>query len=119
METRSPAPRVLYFSELHVSRQKLIRLCQATNFGSIQHLTIIDGQPTFSPPPVVVVELKLDSDDERRPEVDLDDFLVRSEFQRLLNWLDHFGNGMIEGIDVRAGIPRRLFFQTVGTEVLR
>jgi hypothetical protein len=119
MQIRPPLNRALRFSELPVSRQTLIRLCQATNFGSIHHLAVTDGEPAFSPPPIVVVELKLDSDDESRPEVDLSDFLVGGEFQRLLNRIDRFRNGTIERIEVRAGIPRRLFFQTVGTEVLR
>jgi hypothetical protein len=118
METRSPAGRAPRLSELPVSRQRLVRLCQSTNFGSIQYLAVVNGEPTFLPPPVVVLELKLDSDDESRPEIDLHDFLIRGEFQRLLNWLDRFGNGMIDKIEVRAGIPRRLFFQTVASEVL-
>jgi len=97
----------------------LVRLCQAINFGSLHRLTILDREPIFSPPPIVILELKLDSDDERRPEVDLDDFQVRDEFHRLLNRIDLFRNGMIERIEVRAGIPRRLFFQTIGAVVLR
>ena len=119
MQTQLPGQRALRFSELSPPCRKLVRLCQAINFGSLQKLTVLDGEPTFSPPPIVALELKLDSDDERRPEVDLDDFQVRDEFQRLLNRIEHFRDGMIERIEVRAGIPRRLFFQTVGTEVLR
>lgn len=119
MKTRPPLHRAVRLSELSPPRQLLVRLCQAINFGSLHGLTIQDGEPIFSPPPIVALELKLDSDDERRPEVDLDDFQVRDEFHRLLNWIDRFRNGMIERIEVRAGIPRRLFFQNVGTEVLR
>jgi hypothetical protein len=49
-------------------------------------------------------------------KVDPEDFLVWAELQRLLNQIDGLGNGMIGRIGIRAGIPRRLFFQTVGTE---
>src|SRR5262249_26209764 len=119
MQTRPPLPRTVRLSELSPPRQMLVRLCQAINFGSLHRLTILDREPIFSLPPIVILELKLDSDDERRPEVDLDDFQVRDEFHRLLNRIDLFRNGMIERIEVRAGIPRRLFFQTIGAVVLR
>ena len=49
-------------------------------------------------------------------EVAPEDCLVGAEFQYLLNRIDSLGNGMIERIEIRAGISRRLFSHTVGTE---
>ena len=46
----------------------LVRLCQGTNFGSIRDLEVRERQPVFDSPPVVLVDLKLDSADDPRPK---------------------------------------------------
>jgi hypothetical protein len=61
-------------SQLSVSRQALVRLCQAANHGQIQNLEIRDGEPVFSPPPFVLADIKLDSDEEPRSELYRADF---------------------------------------------
>ena len=53
-------------SQFSVSRQALVRLCQATNHGQIQNLEIKDGDPVFSPPPLVLADITLDSGEELR-----------------------------------------------------
>jgi hypothetical protein len=103
--------RLFRFSELSGPRQLLIRLCQATNYGSIQDIEVKDSEPDFSSKPVVLVDLKLDSDGGLRREVDLADFALPDEVRRLMAQLDKLKNGKIARIDVRAGIPRRLLFE--------
>jgi hypothetical protein len=99
------------FSHLSASRQALVRLCQATNYGQIHHLEIKDGDPVLSPPPLVLTDIKLDGEEMARPEVDLPDFELCNEVRRLMNQLQELTTGMIERIEVRAGIPRRLVFR--------
>ena len=101
----------LRFSDLSPARQALVRLCQTMNFGSIRKLEIRDGQPVFDPPPLVLVDVKLDGGDPPRPETDLTDFELTQEVVRLLERLDDRAKTAIEVLEVRAGIPRRLVFR--------
>jgi hypothetical protein len=55
--------RPLRFSELSPGRQALVRLCQVVNYGSVENLEVKDFEPTFDPPPVMLRDLKLDSDE--------------------------------------------------------
>lgn len=98
------------FSQLSPPRRALVRLCQAINYGQIHHLEIRDGDPVLSPPPLVLIEVKLD-DEVPRPEVDLPDFELCNEVRQLIGQLQELKTGIIERIEVRAGIPRRIVFR--------
>jgi len=50
------------FHDLSPERARLVRLFQTINFGRIEELEIRNGEPQFSPPPRVFVEVKLDSE---------------------------------------------------------
>lgn len=99
------------FLELSSSRQALVRLCQSINYGYIKALHVVRGEPSFSPAPVAVVDVKLDHDESPRPEIELRDFELCHEVRRLLDQVKQIENGEIERIEVRAGVPRRLLFQ--------
>jgi len=99
------------FSQLSAPRQALVRLLQSINFGRVHDLEIRRGDPVFCPAPMVFVEVKLDDEDAPRPETELADFELRSEVVRLLEQFDEAGDGSIERIDVRHGIPRRVVIE--------
>ena len=105
------------FSHLSAPRQALIRLCQAINYGQIHHLEVRDGDPVLSPPPLVLIDVKLDADEVARAEVDLPDFELCNEVCRLIDQLQELTTGIIERIEVRAGIPRRIVFKGLLTIV--
>jgi hypothetical protein len=117
MESGAPAPHRtvatagLRFSQLSAPRKALVRLCQRINHGAIQGHCVRNGEPVFSPPPVVLVDVKLDSDDAPRLELDLPDFELCGQVCRLMRELHALGTGMIEHIEVRGGIPRRIVFR--------
>lgn len=96
------------FSQLPVSLQAIVRLCQIVNFGGIHRLQIENGEPILDPPPEVFLDLKLDRDEAARPEVALADFEICGEVRRLLRHLQRLKSGVIERIEVQAGIPRRI-----------
>ena len=102
------------FAQLSGPRQTLVPLCQDVNYGFIQELSVRDSDPVFNPPPLVLLDVKLDSDNGPRPEADLADFELRHEFCRLMIQLDELINARIERIEVRAGIPRRVLFRVAG-----
>jgi hypothetical protein len=102
----------LRFSHLSAPRQALLRLCQTVNYGSFENLVVRNSEPIFDPPPVVLKDVKLDSDDGSRPELALHDFAVSDEALRLMSLLDEMKCGTVRRIDVRAGIPRRIVLES-------
>jgi hypothetical protein len=104
-------PNILRFSDLSLHRQRLVRLCQSTNFGSIRGLEIRGGEPVFEPPPTLFLDVKLDGRDPSRPETELADFDLAQEVIRLMDRLDQMVTTTIELLEVRAGIPRRVVFR--------
>jgi hypothetical protein len=89
----------LRFSELSALRQALIRRCQRMGFGKILRLDVRDGQPVFAPGTEVLLDVKLP------------DFVLCAAVGRFVEQLDSIGDGTVEQIEVRAGIPVRMFFK--------
>jgi hypothetical protein len=106
-------------AELSTPRQALVRLCQSIDYGWIEGLHIRDREPVFDPPPVVILDVKLDTTADGRREVELLDFALRDEVCRLLKRLDHIENGRLDRIEVRAGIPRRVLIEAMFSEAQR
>jgi hypothetical protein len=111
LPTTAASRRVSRLSELSAPRQALVRLCQSINYGQLLDLHIRDREPVFSPPPVVLLDVKLDTDSGQRSESELTDFALRDEVCRLLDRIDDIGTGWIQRVEVRAGIPRRVVIQ--------
>jgi hypothetical protein len=103
------------FSYLSPARQMLVRLCQSINFGSVENLRVESAEPVFNPPPMLLKDVKLDSDEAPRSEMTLVDFVLGDEVLRLLRLLDDMRLGTVRRIEVRAGIPRRILWETPGT----
>jgi hypothetical protein len=104
-----PAKR---FCELSAARQDFVRLCQRMNFGRLVNFTVQDGNPILLPETELLAELKLDSDDTPRPEQHLKDFALPVEVVRLFAIMDTIRHGVVDYIELRAGIPRRITFKS-------
>ena len=85
-----------------------MRMCQLINYGQILSLVIRDADPVFCPPPEVLIDLRLDLDEEPRSEAELPDFILPVEVCRLIDRLDTLRNVVIERVEVRAGVARRV-----------
>jgi hypothetical protein len=103
-------PEIVRFSHLSPARQALVRLCQRVNYGQIRGIGVRDAEPLFDSGAVAVVAAKLNREEPPRAELKLSDFDLRDEVWRLMARLDEFKNGVIERIDVRAGLPWRMVF---------
>lgn len=110
--------RPVAFHDLSSERARLVRLFQTINFGRIEDLEIRGAEPQFSPAPRVFVEVKLDSDDGPRPESRLSDFALRRPIERFFEQVGRLGDGTIERIEVRHGLPFRMIVETVPAEAL-
>jgi hypothetical protein len=105
-------PSVQRFSQLSPERQALVRILQAVNFGEIRDVHIRDGNPISDDASVVLLDAKLDTEENPRSELHLGDFELRAEVGRLMSRLDELKDGTIRRLEVRAGIPRRLVFES-------
>jgi len=100
---------VLSKSSLSMQQNRLLEIMQKTNYGRVERLTISDGEPIFNPPPRIVKDVKLGSGDNRaRPELDAADFALKREHIELFETLKRVGSGVIESIEVKAGLPFRI-----------
>src|SRR5690242_8779048 len=103
------------FSQLSPARQALVRLCQTINHGHIEALRISNGEPTFTPEPTVLLDVKLDQDEGPRPEVALLDFELCGELRRLMSRIDRVRDGKVARLEIRSGVPRRAIFESTMT----
>jgi hypothetical protein len=99
------------FSQLSAPRQELIRQCQKIGFGEIGRFLVRDREPVLTPETEFLLDVKLDGDDGPRPEGNLNDFELRREVVLLFARLDAIRNGVVERLEVYAGLPRRIRFK--------
>lgn len=96
-------------SSLSTPQKRLLETMQKINFGRIETLSIVRGEPVFDPPPRIVKDVKLGAaDNGARPELEAGDFALKREHIELFDNLRRFGNGTIESIEIKAGLPFRL-----------
>ena len=99
---------VLTKSSLSTSQKRLLEAMQKMNFGRIENLSIRGGEPVLNPAPRVVKDVKLGADNGARPELESDDFALKREHIELFENLKQLGNGTIECIEIKAGLPFRI-----------
>jgi hypothetical protein len=88
------------------------------NYGEIDHLPVRDREPVLSDPEcVVLVGVKLDSEQRPRLEADQPDFVLSTEVVRLMALLDKIQNGRISKLEIHAGIPRRVVWENRATDI--
>jgi hypothetical protein len=96
-------------SSLSTPEKWLLETMQKMNFGRIEGLAIRGGQPVFSPGPRIVKDVKLGATDNGvRAEINSADFALKREHIELFETLRMIGDGIIECIEVKAGLPFRL-----------
>jgi hypothetical protein len=96
---------VLTKSVLSPSRRQLVELCQRLNFGRIEHIEVRGGEPVLDPQPRVVREHKFCSDNGPRPESRRADCALKDQVADLMRLLDAVGDGVIETLTVKHGLP--------------
>jgi hypothetical protein len=90
------------------ARQRLVESMQRLHYGQIQGLRIRDGQPVLDPPPRVIRDVKLASEESPRPERGQCDFLIKQQVIELFAYFDQIHDGVIDLIEVKHGLPFRL-----------
>ena len=90
-------------------QRKVVEIIEALGFGTIQELSIRDGQPCYDPAPRIVQEIKLGSPPGRlRAGSDTDS--LKKEFVHLFDYLSDLRRGAVD-IEVQHGLPFKLIVQ--------
>jgi hypothetical protein len=96
-------------STLSAPRQKLLQIMQQLHFGKIEGLGVVAGEPTFTPPPKLTQEIKLGSDTAEPKQPVQADFALKRHATDLFKNFDLLPDHSIVSVEVRHGLPARLF----------
>lgn len=88
---------------------------QKINFGWIEHLLVRNGQPVSDSNTCAVRVIKLDGDNNPRPEISKGDFLLKLSVRRLFIYMAEKDHALIRRLDIKYGLP---FIMTVEEEVI-
>lgn len=92
-------------------RKRLVELMQHINFGRVERLVVANGQPVLDPPPTIIREVKFGAENGPRPELHVDDFMLKSQVVELLDALDDLCDGVIDVLEVKHGLPFRMLIR--------
>ena len=95
-------------ASLSAPRRRLLETMQRLNFGRIEDLEIRGGDPVFTPAPRLVQDIKLGGDNGPRPELANADFVLKSQVGEFFDHLSRLGDGSVESIEVKHGLPFKL-----------
>lgn len=98
-----------FLSDLPSGRRNLVQIMQRLFFGRIERLHFRDGQPIFDPAPRLVREHKFGAENQPRPDWTTGDFLIKAKVLELFTEIDRLGTGIITLIEVKNGLPFRMF----------
>lgn len=104
----APIPSSMSKQQLTLSQRRLLELMQEISFGSIEGLVVRGGQPVMDPAPRRRREVRLGGENGPRPERELHDFVLKVQFVELFAQLQQIGDGEVDLIEVRHGLPQRL-----------
>jgi len=92
-------------------RRGLLTLMQGLNFGRIEGLVVRSGEPVLDPAPRVVREVKFGAENGPRSELGAKDFTLKSQVVELFEHFDRLGDGTLERLEVKHGLPFRMIVE--------
>ena len=101
-------------ASLSAPRRRLLETMQRLNFGRIEDLEIRNGDPVFNPAPRIMQDIKLGGENGPRPELIASDFVLKSQVAEFFDHLSRLGNGSVETIEVKHGLPFKLVIEMAG-----
>jgi hypothetical protein len=94
---------------LSPARRRLLELLQQINFGRVEGLAVRDGQPVLTPSTRVIREVKFGGENGPRPELSANDFPLKAQAIELFTLLDQLRDGTIDVLEIKHGLPFRVF----------
>ena len=89
-------------------RRHLLELMQQVDFGHIGGLAVCHGDPLLNPPPRVIREIKFGSENGPRPELALEDFVLKKQVVDLFESSDRLSDRTRVTIEVKHDLPFRM-----------
>lgn len=94
--------------DLTACRVDLLELMQTINFGRIENLAVMNGDPVLEPMPRIIREIKFGGDNGPRPELDAGNFLLKTQVLELFQQFDRLGGCTVEVLEIKHGLPFRM-----------
>jgi hypothetical protein len=89
--------------------QRLVREMQRIGHGRIENLLIRNGEPLFSPPPLVQLDFVFcRGDDACCPGLWSSDFELKGEIIDLFAKLGHLRNVVVKKLEIKGGLPFKM-----------
>lgn len=95
-------------ASLSEPRRRLVELMQSVNFGRIESLVVVTGDPILDPLPRMIREIKFGGENGPRSEREAGNFLLKTQVVELFQHLDQLGDGTIEVLEIKHGLPFRM-----------
>lgn len=95
----------VFKKDLSAARQRLLELMQRQNFCRIERLEVRQGEPVFEPPPTVIQHVRIGGDNDPKVQMHLKNYALKQAQVEMFQHLDDLGTGVVEAIEVRAGLP--------------
>jgi hypothetical protein len=83
---------------------------QQINFGRIEDLHIVNGEPLLAPQPRILREIKFGRENGPRPEAAKADFELKAEVVEMFAHMKTLGNGVVARLEIQHGLPFRMTF---------
>jgi hypothetical protein len=93
---------------LSTAKARLVEIIEQLRFGRIENLIVRGGEPTFDPPPRISRDIKFGPDYVPQLKPTSGDFILKSHFNELFDELEQIGNGSVELLEIRHGLPFRV-----------
>lgn len=103
------------WDSLSPQRKRLVREFQRVNFGRFERLAIHAGEPVLNPAPIIVRDIKFAGENGPRPELQVDDFILKAQVVELFGFFDRLQDGVIDSLEVKHGLPFRMLFREAAT----
>lgn len=84
---------------------QLLELMQRINFGRIEGLRVVNGEPVLSSIKSARSVHKLKGENGPRPELEIVDFSLKQEVCEFFRLIKRVGNGELDLIEIKHGLP--------------
>ncbi len=95
----------MYKSSLTAGFLWLLATMQRINYGRIEGLLILNGEPIMVPLPRCIIEIKFCSENGPRSEISTDDFVLKAPVRDMFAQITAFKNTIILKIEIKGGLP--------------
>ncbi len=103
-----------YKTDLSVRSKALVERMQQINFGRIENLPILAGEPVPDERTKTIRKVKFGGQNIPRKESEMSDFKLKVEVVEFFDELERIGDGIIHSLEIKHGLPFAMDVQHIG-----